>query len=78
MKLDKLQYQIDAVLSATSAFDINKIIIDDNFCANPILNNTRNIDIKMETGTGKTYVYTRLMHELKQQYGFFKFIILLI
>jgi len=76
MKLDKLQYQIDAVLSATSAFDINKIIIDDNFCANPILNNTRNIDIKMETGTGKTYVYTRLMHELKQQYGFFKFIIL--
>ena len=55
MKLDRLQYQIDAVLSATNAFDINKIIIDDNFCANPILNNTKNIDVKMETGTGKTY-----------------------
>jgi type III restriction enzyme len=30
----------------------------------------------METGTGKTYVYSRLMHELKRQFGFFKFIIL--
>jgi type III restriction enzyme len=30
----------------------------------------------METGTGKTYVYTRLMHKLRQEYGIFKFIIL--
>lgn len=33
------------------------------------------IDIKMETGTGKTYVYSRLMLELHAQYKFNKFII---
>ena len=33
------------------------------------------IDVKMETGTGKTYVYTRLMYELNQQFGLNKFII---
>lgn len=34
------------------------------------------IDIKMETGTGKTYCYTSLMYELNKNYGFNKFIIL--
>ena len=34
------------------------------------------IDIRMETGTGKTYCYTRLIYELNQKYGFHKFIIL--
>jgi type III restriction enzyme len=31
--------------------------------------------IEMETGTGKTYVYLRTIHELHRQYGFKKFII---
>ncbi|MCK2200569.1 type III restriction-modification system endonuclease [Corynebacterium callunae] len=34
------------------------------------------IDVKMETGTGKTLVYTQMMYELNQLYGFMKFIIL--
>lgn len=34
------------------------------------------IDVRMETGTGKTYCYTRLMYELNKRYGFHKFIIL--
>lgn len=34
------------------------------------------IDAKMETGTGKTLVYTQLMYELNRIYGFTKFIIL--
>lgn len=34
------------------------------------------IDIRMETGTGKTYCYTRMMYELNAMYGFNKFIIL--
>ncbi|MDK0698001.1 type III restriction-modification system endonuclease [Clostridium perfringens] len=34
------------------------------------------IDVRMETGTGKTYCYTRLMYELNKNYGFNKFIIL--
>jgi type III restriction enzyme len=31
--------------------------------------------VEMETGTGKTYVYTKTMFELHQQYGFTKFIV---
>ncbi len=34
------------------------------------------IDIKMETGTGKTYVYTRMMYELHKQFGLNKFVIM--
>jgi len=34
-----------------------------------------NLDVKMETGTGKTYVYTKTMYQLHKQYGFNKFII---
>lgn len=33
------------------------------------------LDIKMETGTGKTYVYTKTIYELHKRYGFNKFII---
>jgi len=76
MKLDKLQYQLDVIESAIKAINSDNVKVDEGFCANPLLRHTRNIDIKMETGTGKTYIYTRLMHELKQRFGFFKFIIL--
>ncbi len=34
------------------------------------------LDIRMETGTGKTYCYTRMMYELNQMYGFNKFIVI--
>jgi len=34
-----------------------------------------NFSIEMETGTGKTYVYLRTIHELNKKYGFKKFII---
>ena len=34
-----------------------------------------NLDIKMETGTGKTYVYTHAIYELHKRYGFNKFVI---
>ena len=33
------------------------------------------LDIEMETGTGKTYVYIKTMHELNEKYGWSKFII---
>ncbi len=35
----------------------------------------RNFTIEMETGTGKTYVYTKTILELNKRYGFTKFII---
>ena len=33
------------------------------------------LDVEMETGTGKTYVYTKAMFELNKRYGWNKFII---
>lgn len=38
-------------------------------------NNCLNLDIKMETGTGKTYVYTHLIYELHKRYGINKFVV---
>ncbi|CAJ8826282.1 type III restriction enzyme, res subunit [Burkholderia pseudomallei] len=34
-----------------------------------------NFTVEMETGTGKTYVYLRTIHELSKTYGFKKFVI---
>lgn len=34
-----------------------------------------NLDIKMETGTGKTYVYVQTMYELHKRYGINKYIV---
>lgn len=33
------------------------------------------LDVEMETGTGKTYVYTKTMFELNRRYGWTKFIV---
>ena len=35
-----------------------------------------NLDVEMETGTGKTYVYIKTMMELHRHYGWSKFIIM--
>lgn len=35
----------------------------------------RNFTVEMETGTGKTYVYTKTILELNKKYGFTKFIV---
>jgi type III restriction enzyme len=40
-----------------------------------IKRNSTIIDIMMETGTGKTYTYTKTIFELNKQYGIFKFIV---
>ena len=36
---------------------------------------TCQLDVEMETGTGKTYVYIKTMFELNKQYGWTKFIV---
>ena len=36
---------------------------------------SRHFCVEMETGTGKTYVYTKTIFELNKQYGFTKFIV---
>lgn len=83
IKLETLQHQTDALTAIGKAFpgmDTMSHDPDANYIyANPLIdyryNDKANIDIKMETGTGKTYVYTRMMYEMHQKYGLFKFVI---
>lgn len=83
IKLETLQHQTDALAAIDKAFPGMDTMSNDpnaNYIyANPLIryryNDKANIDIKMETGTGKTYVYTRMMYDLHQKYGLFKFVI---
>ena len=47
---------------------ISETLVNTSIC--PI-----NLDVEMETGTGKTYVYVKTMLELNERYGWSKFII---
>lgn len=47
--------------------------VSDNLIVNSVCE--VNLDVEMETGTGKTYCYTRTCFELNKQYGWNKFII---
>jgi len=49
--------------------------ITDTYRSGAIVESPLGLDIRMETGTGKTYVYTRTMFELHKRYGISKFII---
>ena len=54
--------------------NVQKIQLKNGLCQSDKLNGM-NFTVEMETGTGKTYVYLRTIFELKQRYGFTKFII---
>lgn len=77
--LEELQHQIEALRRINESFPVIDHLKSDslNF-ANPLIEHAYEedhfIDIKMETGTGKTYVYTRMMYELHKR-GIFKFVI---
>ncbi|WP_283618317.1 type III restriction-modification system endonuclease [Ligilactobacillus hohenheimensis] len=77
--LEELRHQNEALKRINESFPVIDNLKDDslNF-ANPLIEHAYEedhfIDIKMETGTGKTYVYTRLMYELHKR-GLFKFVI---
>jgi len=47
---------------------ISNVLVSNKVC--PV-----NLDIEMETGTGKTYCYIKTMFELYQRYGWSKFIV---
>lgn len=54
-------------------------IIRDNIKNNKypqVISTNKNIDILMETGTGKTFTYIKLIFELNKNFGYKKFIIL--
>ena len=87
INLVELEHQKEAINAILD--NIPEVIEEkyNNIYSNPLLNikfdneqkvydEKKFIDIKMETGTGKTYVYTRTMYELNREYGFFKFIII--
>ncbi|MDQ9817805.1 DEAD/DEAH box helicase family protein [Acinetobacter bereziniae] len=53
----------------------SQLIRDDNGKGKNLTKSPLNLDIEMETGTGKTYCYIRSMFELHKQYGWSKFIV---
>ena len=53
----------------------SQLITDDNGKGKSLTKSPLNLDIEMETGTGKTYCYIRSMFELHKQYGWSKFIV---
>lgn len=83
IKLETLPHQTEALKAIEENFyGLDTLNSEPNAAyiyANPLVKyryqEKANIDIKMETGTGKTYVYTRMMYELHQKYGLFKFVI---
>ena len=52
-----------------------RAVQEDNGINEEIKRNSNIIDIMMETGTGKTYTYTKTIFELNKSYGIFKFIV---
>lgn len=69
-----IKRNIDEVQKGTYYIDDYKL--PDFYRTNNTNSDYLNIDIKMETGTGKTYVYTRTIFELHKNYGINKFIVL--
>lgn len=52
-----------------------RAVQEDNGLNEKIKRNSNIIDIMMETGTGKTYTYTKTIFELNKNFGIFKFIV---
>jgi type III restriction enzyme len=79
-------YQEDCVNNIIGLFErlLQKVNFVDVLTAHHKKNNynfpvqdTKNIDIMMETGTGKTFTYIKTMFELNHNFGYKKFIILI-
>ncbi|MDR0911528.1 MAG: type III restriction-modification system endonuclease [Methanobrevibacter sp.] len=81
--LEELPHQEKALNDILNSFKgLDNSVNDEgneNPYSNPLINERNleesNIDVKMETGTGKTYVYTRMIYEFHKRFGLFKFII---
>ncbi len=72
--LDAVLKNIQNVQMANILEPSSSLVTDDakgkNLTGSPL-----NLNIEMETGTGKTYCYIRTMFELNAKYGWSKFII---
>lgn len=66
---NKLEIERDTLLSNMHSIQrLHKLPLSRDY-------DSRQFSIEMETGTGKTYVYTKTILELNKRYGFSKFII---
>ena len=52
-----------------------ELVTSDNKKGDNLTTSPLNLNIEMETGTGKTYTYLRTIFEMNKQYGWSKFII---
>lgn len=87
INLEELQHQREALDNIIHNFplldDVNSQdkngISAKSIYANPLIQyagqESAFLDVKMETGTGKTYVYTRMMYELNAERGLSKFVV---
>ena len=66
---------IDKFLPFAKYVDNIKKIQHDNQIDETPKKDSNIIDIMMETGTGKTYTYTKTIFELNKHFGIFKFIV---
>ncbi len=69
-----LNPKIEALHNARYARNINQIQ-EQNGIAGGAKKGSNVIDVMMETGTGKTYTYTKTIFELNRTYGIFKFVV---
>ncbi len=72
---NELAYANNLVLSDEAILDNVRSIQDKNAIEESSVLDGRNFTVEMETGTGKTYVYLRTVHELHHKYGFTKFVV---
>lgn len=74
-------FNLDAVLKNIQNVQMANILepspslVTDDSKGKNLTGSPLNLNIEMETGTGKTYCYIRTMFELNKQYGWSKFII---
>ncbi|WP_438059355.1 DEAD/DEAH box helicase family protein [Streptococcus ruminicola] len=72
-KNEKLLISSDVLLSNIKEVQqYNNVMLSENLSDDL---GSCSLDIEMETGTGKTYVYIKTMYELNQKYGWSKFIV---
>ena len=85
LQFNKQKYQIDCVNNIVSIFENIEngepfaTILQNHARQNKYpekFSQRKNIDITMETGTGKTFTFINTMFELNKQFGYKKFIIL--
>lgn len=74
LNLDAVLKNIQNVQMANILEPSPSLVTDDSKGKN-LTNSPLNLNIEMETGTGKTYCYIRTMFELNAKYGWSKFIV---